>query len=276
MPTTASASSVASQQKVTVAQLTALNNSQLHAQTQKARDEFFVKNLGAQSYAKDVLIPYCEEIIKRYKMQGVAAKDRPNNQPTVEKYFKSIGLNYSTVRSWIHRKTLTTDMFTPESSAKRKGNKSEKDPHLTPLEAKLLGTANAGHDIVKAFKNNGNVDAAIKEFEDHAPTPERLEEYIARPVMVAAPEVEELTLRLCKLIEENDGTHGQDIVALARELRTKLEPTTVHHLLGKETKHHHRKARNKVSSRPEKTALPLPQPRMVSNGAHDDRSCART
>ena len=182
MPTTASASSVASQQKVTVAQLTALNNSQLHAQAQKARDEFFGKCVGTQSYAKDVLIPYCEEIIKRYKMQGVAAKDRPNNQPTVEKYFKSIDLNYNTVRSWIHRKTLTTDMFTPESSANRKGNKSGKDPHLTPLEAKLLGTATAGHDLVKAIKANGNVEDAIRQFEDNAPTPERIEEYIKRPV----------------------------------------------------------------------------------------------
>jgi hypothetical protein len=36
-------------------------------------------------------------------MQGVAAKDRPNGQPTVDSYFRSIGLNYSTVRSWFAR-----------------------------------------------------------------------------------------------------------------------------------------------------------------------------
>jgi hypothetical protein len=260
MPTTASASSVARQQKVTVAQLTALNNAQLHAQTQKARDEFFGKCVGAQSYANDVLIPYCEQIIKRYKMQGVAAKDRPNNQPTVEKYFKSIGLNYNTVRSWIHRKTLATDMFTPESSTNRKGNKSGKDPHLTPLEAMLLGTASAGHDLVKAIKAKGNVEDAIRYFEENAPTPEHIEEYIACPVTVAATEVEKLALRLCKLIDKNGGTHAQDILALARELRTKLEPTTVRHVLGKETKRYHREARKKVLSQPEKTVLPLPQP----------------
>jgi hypothetical protein len=113
------------------------------------------------------------------------------------------------------------------------------------------------------------VDAAIKEFEDHAPTPERLEEYIARPVTVAATEVEKLALRLCKLIDEDDGTHADDILALARELRTKLEPTTVPHMLGKATKHHHRKARKKVPSRPEKTVRLLPQP---TNGAEQ---CAR-
>ena len=267
MLTTASASSVASQQKITVAQLTVLNDLQLHAQTQKARNEFFGKCVGAQSYAKEVLIPYCEEIIRRYKMQGVAEKHRLNNQPTVERYFKSIGLNYNTVRSWIHRKTLTTDLFRPESSAKRKGNKAGKDAHLTPLEAKLLGTATAGHDIVKAFKSNGNVDAAIKEFEDHAPTPERIEEYIARPMTVTAPEVEELALRLCRLIEENDGTHAEDILALARELRTKLEPTTVRHVRGKETKRQ-RDARKKPPHA-EKSVLPPPQP---TNGVEQ---CAR-
>jgi hypothetical protein len=192
MPTTASASSVASQQKVTVAQLPALNNSQLHAQTQKARDEFFDKCVGAQSYAKDVLIPHCEEIIKRYKMQGVAAKNRPNGKPTVESYFKSINLNYNTVRSWIHRKTLQTDMFTPESSTNRKGNKSGKDPHLTPLEAVLLGTAIAGHDLVKAIKANGNVEDAIRQFKSTAPTPERIEEYIGRPVTALTGDVEKI------------------------------------------------------------------------------------
>ena len=223
-----------------------------------ARDEFFDKCVGAQSYAKDVLIPYCEEIIKRYKMQGVAAKDRPNNQPTVERYFKSVGLNYNTVRSWIHRKTLATGMFKPESSAKRKGNKSGKDAHLTSLEAKLLGSANLGHELVKAIKADGNVEAAVKEFEDYAPTPERIEEYIARPMTVAVPEVEELALRLCKLIEENGGTDGQDILALARELRTKLELTTARDLLGKETKHRKRNAPKKPPQ-PEKSVFPLPQ-----------------
>jgi hypothetical protein len=227
---TASASSVAPQQKAPVAQLTTLNNSQLHTQTQKARDEFLDKCVGAHSYAKDVLIPYCEEVIKRYKMQGVAAKDRPNNQPTVERYFKSIGLNYNTVRSWIHRKTLTTDMFTPESSAKReRSNKAGKDPHLTPLEAKLLGTATLGHELVKAIRNSGDVDAAIREFEDQAPTPERIENYIARPVKVAAAEVEELALSLCKLVEESNGTRKHELLALAQELRLKLEPTNKHH-----------------------------------------------
>ena len=227
-------------------------------QTLNARNALLEKCAETHRHAVDVLLPYCEEIIRRYKMQGVAAKDRPNGKPTVDAYFKSIGLNYNNVRSWIHRKKLQTEMF--QSNQGKSWNKSGETPHLTHLEAKLLGTASAGHDLVKAIKHNGNVDAAIKDFEDHAPTPERIEEYIARKVAVVATEVGKLALRLCKLIDESDGTHADDILALARELRTKLEPTTVPHVLGKETKHHRRKARKKVSSRPENTVPPLPQP----------------
>jgi len=264
--------SVAMQQKSgqTVGKHSALPTDQLHQEMLKARDTFLQKCVGAESYAVDVLLPYCEEIIERYKMQGVAAKNRPNGKPTVESYFKSITLNYSTVRSWIHRKKLQTDMFRPKMLESGTGrNRSETIPCLTQLEARLLGTASAGHDLVKALKHNGNVDAAIKEFEDHAPTPERIEEYIDRRVTVAATEAEKLALRLCKLIDENDGTHADDILALARELRTKLEPTTVPHVLGKKPKRHHRKARKKVLSRLEKTVLPLPQP---TNGVDQ---CAR-
>ena len=231
--------SVASQHKTgqTVGKHSALTTDQLHQETLKARATLFQMCVGAESYAVDVLVPYCEEIIERYKMQGVAAKNRPNGKPTVESYFKSINLNYSTVRSWIHRKKLQTEMFRPKMLKSGNGRNTNEKPPLSPLEARLIGTASAGHNLVKAIKHNGNVDEAIKEFEDHAPTPERLEEYIAR--QVAATEVEELALRLCLLIDENDGTHAQDILALARELRTKLKLTTVPQVLGNETKHHH-------------------------------------
>src|SRR5258706_1400849 len=58
-------------------------------------------------------------------------------------------------------------------------------PCLTELEARLLGTASAGHDLVRALKQGGNVDAAVKDFLEHAPTPERIEEFIERPVAQA-------------------------------------------------------------------------------------------
>ena len=56
------------------------------------------------------------------------------------------------------------------------------------------------------------------------PTLERIEEYIERPVKVAATTVERLSFRLCKLIARNDGKQGQKILALARENLTKIEP----------------------------------------------------
>jgi hypothetical protein len=180
MPASAPAlasSSVAPQQKA----LTELTNNQLHLATKKARNEFFNKCVGAETFAQNELLPLCEEIIARFKQPGVKASARPDGKPTVEAYFKSIDLNYSTVRSWIRRERLKREMFTPKSPD-RKRNKFGKDSHLTPLEAKLLGTANLGHDLVKAIKANGNVEDAIRQFEDNAPTPERIEEYIERPV----------------------------------------------------------------------------------------------
>jgi len=218
-----------------------LNPVQLHHQTLKARETLFKMCMGAETYAIDVLLPYCEEVIARYKMPGVAAKDRPNGKPTVEAYFRSIKLNYSTVRSWIHRKRMSTEMFSAEKATTN--NEDGKVPHLTELEARLIGTASAGHNLVKAFQQGGNVDEAIREFEDHAPTPERILEYVERPVKVITSEVEKLAVRLCKLIDKNDDKHGQKILALARELLTKAEPTTVQQLLDDEKKRQQGEAR---------------------------------
>ncbi|HMJ23600.1 MAG TPA: hypothetical protein VK513_16920 [Terriglobales bacterium] len=78
--------------------------------------------------------------------------------------------------------------------------------------------------LVKAIKQGGNVDEAVKDCEENAPTLERIEEYIERPVKVAATKVERLSFRLCKLIARNDGKQRQKILALAREILTKIEP----------------------------------------------------
>jgi hypothetical protein len=43
-----------------------LNPTQLHQQTLNAREAFFKMCVGAETYAVDVLLPYCEEIIARY------------------------------------------------------------------------------------------------------------------------------------------------------------------------------------------------------------------
>lgn len=238
--------SVATQQKAgrTISKYANLTPDQLHQETLNARNTLFEKCVGAEKFAIDVLVPYCAEIIRRYKMQGVAAKDRPNGKPTVEAYFKSINLNYSTVRSWIHRKKLQTEMF--QSKQSKSCNKSGKTSHLSLLEAKLLGTASAGHDLVKAIKCGGNVDVAIKEFEDYAPTPERIEEYIERPVKIANTQVEMLAIRLCKLIDQNDGKQEKKILALARELLAMVQTTAVPQVLKGKNKSQQREARRKA------------------------------
>jgi hypothetical protein len=229
---------------------------QLHQQTLKARETFFKMWVGAEAYAIDVLLPYCEEVIQRYKMPGVGAKDRPNGKPTVEAYFRSINLNYSTVRTWIRRKRLSTEMFVSEKTTSN--GKDGKVP-ITQFEALLLGAASAGHTLANAIRRGGNLDEAVREFEDHALTPERIEEYIQRPVKVAATEVEKMAVRLCKLIDKNDDKHGQKILALARELLAKVEPTTVQQVLAEERKRPQGEATKKMPQS-EKTVVPHGQP----------------
>ena len=104
-----------------------LTPNQLHLQTLSARQVFVGMCVGAEAYAVDVLLPYCEEIIARFKMPGVGTKDRPNGKPTVEAYFKSIRLNYNTIRSWIRRKRLSTEMFDPQRTTSN-NNKDGKVP----------------------------------------------------------------------------------------------------------------------------------------------------
>jgi hypothetical protein len=227
--------SVALQQKLgTEVQFPKLTNSQLHKKMLEVRNNLFNRCAETQDYAIHMLLPACIEVISRYKMQGVAGEDRPNSKPTVEAYFRSIKLNYNTVRSWIHRKRLTTDMFVPDKATSN--NSDGRVPHLTPLEARLLATASAGQDLVKAIKQGGNVDEAVREFEEQTPTPARIEEYFERRVKVATTEVEKMAVQLCKLIDKNDAKNGQKILALARELLTKVEP---HHVAARACRREH-------------------------------------
>src|SRR6266496_2124594 len=235
-----------------------LNPAQLHQQILKARDTFFQMCVGAEAYAVAVLLPYCEEVIERYRMPGVGAKGRPNGKPTVEAYFRSINLNYNTVRSWLHRKRLSTEMFKTHKTASN--DNDGKAPHLTQFEARLLGIVSAAHDLVKALKQCGNLDEAVRQFEDHAPTPERIEEYIERKVKVATTDVEKMAVRLCKLIDKNEEKNGQKILALARELLTKVEPITVQQVLAEENKRQQGEARKKMPPQSEKMVVPSGQP----------------
>jgi hypothetical protein len=223
----------------------------------EVRNDFYNRSVEMQDYAIHMLLPACIEVIARYKMQGVAAEDRPNGKPTVEAYFRSIKLNYNTVRSWIHRKRLSTEMFVPERTTSN--NRAGKVPHLTRLEVRLLANASAANDLLLANKHGGNVEEAMKVLERCGFTPQRVEEYIERPVKVATTEVEKMAVRLCKLIDKNDDKHGQKILALARELLTKVEPTTVQQVLAEENTWQQRQARKKMPQS-EKTVVPSGQP----------------
>jgi hypothetical protein len=76
---------------------------ELHNATVSALAAYTQKRKEADAYAYDVLIRTLNQIIQRYKQQGRATSYRLNGCPTVEEYFESIGLNYSTVRSWKSR-----------------------------------------------------------------------------------------------------------------------------------------------------------------------------
>ena len=69
-------------------------------------------------------------------------------------------------------------------------------PHLTQLEAKLLDAASRAHGVVMAVRQHGNVDEAIAEFQETAPTLEKLSEYAERSVKpsLAAPVPETATI----------------------------------------------------------------------------------
>jgi len=57
----------------------------------------------------------------------------------------------------------------------------ETPQRLTPLEAKLLGTAAAAHDAI-TYIEAGRIDQAIEHLRRHTPTMERIEDYIERGV----------------------------------------------------------------------------------------------
>jgi hypothetical protein len=66
-------------------------------------------------------------------------------------------------------------------SDKAKKPAGDNKRQLTIMEARLLGVASAGHDLVRAIRQNGNTDEAVREYLDKAPTLERIEEFIGCP-----------------------------------------------------------------------------------------------
>jgi len=207
--------SVALQQKSSDGiELRELTDEQLHQTTLEFRDGAFVRCKEANVYFFDNLIPACKEIINRYKQQGRGIKHRLNDQPTIRAYFKSINLNYNTVRSWIHRRRFANklrsgDLFLsppkPKASAKQgkhTGGNNLKPRHLSPLEHRLLGAVEYAHDLVDAYRKNANVEEAIQEFGKIAPTKEKIGEYLDRPLQRESDSFRSMVAQLVFLLEE--------------------------------------------------------------------------
>lgn len=117
------------------------SDDELHNATVAALAAYKEKREEADNYAYDVLIPALNQIIHRYKQQGRAAQYRLNGCPTVEEYFESIGLNYSTVRSWKSRAQQRLLQAATDAGTKpAPGNTSDRDPvpHLNKAERKTL------------------------------------------------------------------------------------------------------------------------------------------
>lgn len=126
------------------------SDDELHNATVAALAAYKEKREEADNYAYDVLIPALNQIIHRYKQQGRAAQYRLNGCPTVEEYFESIGLNYSTVRSWKSRAQQRLLQAATDAGTKpAPGNTSDRDPvpHLNKAERKTL--IEAGHRAVE-------------------------------------------------------------------------------------------------------------------------------
>jgi hypothetical protein len=129
---------------------TRASDESLHNAMLQAYGTLYRRDDETRWFRRDVVIPICKEIIARYKRPGVAGKYRLNDQPTVEAYFASIPMSYSTVRSWISREkdeTLGLEWTMPDDRQK-----------LTPLE-----------QVVETHKTAGETVIPIEELENVIP-----------------------------------------------------------------------------------------------------------
>jgi hypothetical protein len=115
-----------------------------------------------------VLIPALNQIIQRYKQQGRATAYRLNGCPTVEEYFESIGLNYSTVRSWKSRAQQRLLQAATDAGTKpAPGRTSDRDPvpHFNRAERKALIEGNhRAVEMVDALEAGRDAMHEITEF----------------------------------------------------------------------------------------------------------------
>jgi hypothetical protein len=121
---------------------------------------------------------------------------------------------------------------TPSCSKHKEPKPKPKPKHLTPLEAKLIEATSAAHEVVTAQKAGGNVDQAIKDFTKVAPTPEKLEQYLERPVQKdSVAEEEKLGKQLKSTllkgetdVAANAAANAEDILNVLVAVSKQLQP----------------------------------------------------
>ena len=140
----------------------------LHNATVAALATYKEKREEADNYAYDVLIPALNQIIQRYKQQGRATSFRLNDCPTVEEYFESIGLNYSTVRSWKSRaqqRLLQAATDAGTKPARERTSDRDTVPHFNRAEGKALIEGNhRAVEMVDALEAGRDAKHEITEF----------------------------------------------------------------------------------------------------------------
>ena len=99
------------------------------------------------------LLPLCEEMIQRYKRQGVATEPLPNGMSGLDAYFFSKKLNYNTIRGWIHRyRDRMGKGDSPDMAEMFKVRK--------PTQPQLLAS-NVRRAIADAKQSGGGLDEAL-------------------------------------------------------------------------------------------------------------------
>jgi hypothetical protein len=139
---------------------------ELHAATVGAIAAYTQKREEADAYAYDVLVPALNQIILRYKQQGRATPYRLNGCPTVEEYFESIGLNYSTVRSWKSRAQQRLLQAAADAGTKPAPARDPNPiPHFNKAETKAMIEGNhRAVEIVVALEAGRDAKKEIAHF----------------------------------------------------------------------------------------------------------------
>jgi len=190
---------------------------ELHNATVAALADYKQKRDDADKYAYDVLIPALNQIIHRYKQQGRATPYRLNDCPTVEEYFESLGLNYSTVRSWKSRAQqrllqVATDAGTKPAPVPD----PDPVPHFNKAARKALIEGNhKAVEIVAAVEAGRDAKKEIADFKA-VMNAQRLDDILQAHEQ--EPDYKGILQGVLHLVKENEASLPADFVMAVKEI----------------------------------------------------------